>query len=133
MSQKRERERAWYYKNRDRLLLKHEADRTRRVNYLHECLGDCCVQCGSKNELEFDHIDPSLKTHRTSPRAMGKEAVDKELHNLQVLCKPCHKRRSLAQKAAAWDLFCQLTLEEQDDMISTHLDQGKMTKTYRQL
>ena len=41
-----------------------------------------CVQCGSKDSLEVDHI---------VPKALGGSDDDK---NLQVLCNKCHKKKS---------------------------------------
>lgn len=41
----------------------------------------CCF-CGSKERLEIDHIQP-----------YSKGGTD-ELHNLQVLCKPCNLKKS---------------------------------------
>jgi len=97
---------------------KNKKAREARIQCLYEHLGDSCVNCGSKDNLEFDHIDPSLKLSRTPPQAMGISTIKNELENLQVLCHDCHKIKSNAQKGAAWWLLCQLSLDEQTELIA---------------
>ena len=111
-------DRSYYHKNRDKFLLKQQNDRARRLEYLHEHLGHECVQCGNKERLEFDHINPALKTTRTPVQAMGKERADEEIPNLQILCHECHVAKSTAQKKAAWSLLTALPLEEQNELIA---------------
>ena len=56
-----------------------------------------CVQCGSWLDLELDHKDPAVKELQpswlwslapTNPRRIA------ELAKCQVLCLPCHKRKT---------------------------------------
>ena len=65
------------------------------MNYFREILvermGGKCVECGSTETLEFDHIDPSTKSFNISggyhkPR----EVLEEELSKCQLLCKACH-------------------------------------------
>ena len=56
-----------------------------------------CKVCQSTENLEVDHIDPSLKTMQ--PRQLWSmsdknEKKIKELENCQVLCKGCHKKKT---------------------------------------
>lgn len=52
-----------------------------------------CRVCGSTNQLEFDHIDPSTKvTHRLWGYSEAKIAA--ELSKCQVLCRPCHQEKT---------------------------------------
>jgi hypothetical protein len=64
-----------------------EGRRTR----LLEMLGGCCARCGTKDDLEFDHIDPSAKRF-TICAALSKAWADlvEEASRCQLLCKPCH-------------------------------------------
>ncbi len=53
-----------------------------------------CVKCGTRDDLQVDHVDPSDKvTH--SVWSWSKERRDAELAKCQVLCRRCHKTKSL--------------------------------------
>jgi hypothetical protein len=58
-----------------------------------------CVQCGSEEELQFDHIDPRNKLFTIGKLWPTKflPLVFKELDKCQVLCKPCHDKKSAKQ------------------------------------
>lgn len=60
-------------------------------------LGGKCVQCGSSEELEFDHTDPSTKEFTISVMwslAFDNQKLVDELKKVQLLCKTCHKVKS---------------------------------------
>lgn len=48
-----------------------------------------CVQCGSVDALELDHIDPDLKISHVI-WSWSQSRRDKELAKCQVLCHNCH-------------------------------------------
>ena len=98
--------------------LKNDQQREIRRQYMLEQKGHMCCKCGSTENLEFDHIDPSLKTSRQSFMSMGLLTIEKNLDNIQVLCHDCHKERTGKQKSAAWALFTSLPLEEQNRLIN---------------
>lgn len=81
------------YKNKDR---QREFQRKwvskRRQDWL--LANGPCVKCGSWEELQVDHIDPSSKVdHRIwSWAAMRREI---ELKKCQVLCAACHLDKSM--------------------------------------
>lgn len=53
-----------------------------------------CCKCGSKKNLQLDHIDPSTKiTHQVWNRR--KEFREAELSKCQVLCHSCHKIKTV--------------------------------------
>ena len=55
-----------------------------------------CVQCGSWERLEVDHIDPAEKvTHRVW--SLSRDQRLAELAKCQVLCHSCHKAKTIAQ------------------------------------
>jgi hypothetical protein len=57
-----------------------------------------CAKCGSWENLEIDHIDPAQKTADVSliwSRAESYRLA--ELAKCQVLCKPCHREKSIAE------------------------------------
>lgn len=51
-----------------------------------------CVKCGSKDNLELDHIDQSLKKNKGDHRIWSwKESRRiEEIKKCQVLCRECH-------------------------------------------
>jgi 5-methylcytosine-specific restriction endonuclease McrA len=61
-----------------------------------EVLGGQCVACGTEDDLQFDHVDPSIKAFTVSEnlhRRWGDVVV--ELTKCQLLCKPCHDLKTL--------------------------------------
>ena len=69
------------------------------MNYLREILiekmGGKCVECGCKEALEFDHIDPSTKSFNISGGyTKPKEVLQEELLKCQLLCVSCHKEKT---------------------------------------
>lgn len=72
------------------------AVRRNRAAYFN---GKSCVWCGSTENLELDHIDPSKKSsHRIWTWSPERRAA--ELAKCQVLCHDCHKEKTSAQRAA---------------------------------
>jgi hypothetical protein len=52
-----------------------------------------CKKCGSWENLEVDHIDPSKKVdHKVW--SWSEERRNIELAKCQILCSPCHKKKS---------------------------------------
>jgi len=60
-----------------------------------ELLGDKCVKCGSTDNLEFDHIDPTTKHYCISEiLAFRMEKLLAELSKCQLLCTDCHREKT---------------------------------------
>lgn len=52
-----------------------------------------CAECGSKEDLELDHIDPLTKvSHRIW--SWSKEKRESELAKCHPLCADCHKKKT---------------------------------------
>jgi hypothetical protein len=65
-----------------------------------EYLGNKCVVCGTSANLEFDHIDPSLKSFHISQNFNRKwETLQAELDKCQLLCKTHHLQKSVKQNS----------------------------------
>lgn len=57
--------------------------------------GGCCANCGSTEDLEIDHIDPSTKLCNPSQVwSRCREFREAELAKCQVLCADCHKAKT---------------------------------------
>ena len=95
----------------------------RKIEFIKENLGDCCSQCGSKDRLELDHINPKLREHHKvmGHRGMGTSLKHLKsqlaLNNIQWLCYDCHKERTRQQNEAAWNLFISLPLDKQEELM----------------
>lgn len=64
----------------------------RRAQWLQQ--NGPCVVCGSKENLEVDHIDPTQKvTHKVWSLALEKREA--ELSKCQVLCADCHLKKTV--------------------------------------
>lgn len=62
----------------------------RRIEYFKD---KYCVQCGSTEQLELDHINRKTKVdHRIW--SWSKTKRDEELAKCQVLCRDCHKLKT---------------------------------------
>lgn len=58
-------------------------------------LGGKCVRCGTTENLEFDHIDPRIKSFNiTNFLSYSKEKIQLELLKCQLLCNECHKKKT---------------------------------------
>jgi len=69
--------------------------RRKRKKELIDLLGGKCVMCGSKNNLEFDHIDKSKKEHKiTRILEYSMDRIMQELNKCQLLCKECHLEKT---------------------------------------
>lgn len=65
----------------------------KRAAYLN---GKYCVECGSTQRLEIDHIDPTQKiTHAFWSWSEERRLV--ELAKCQILCYDCHKKKTIMQ------------------------------------
>lgn len=69
--------------------------RNKRKEMCLELKGGECLHCGSKDNLEFDHIDPSTKNFNIAEgycREM--DTLLEELKLCQLLCRKCHLKKS---------------------------------------
>jgi hypothetical protein len=61
-----------------------------------------CVQCGSIDDLELDHIDPVKKvSHNVWSWTKARQEV--ELAKCQVLCHDCHKIKTIEFLTEVYD------------------------------
>lgn len=75
---------------------------TRRRNEWLVKLGGACVECGTVEQLEFDHIDPRTKEYSIAKiLSGGSEAkVAAEMAKCQLLCHEHHLNKSRADRLA---------------------------------
>lgn len=65
-----------------------------------ELLGGRCVQCGSTDALELDHIDRTTKAGELGRLfSRGEARYRAELAKCQLLCEECHRRKSADEQS----------------------------------
>lgn len=67
----------------------------RRRQEFIELLGGVCVDCGTKENLEFDHDDRSSKSFSVSKSySKNYEALKIEILKCKLRCKLCHTKKT---------------------------------------
>src|ERR1039458_4439369 len=71
--------------------------RAERLAKLRNLLGGYCVECGTTDDLEFDHADPETKSFEISSRALDGPwaALLAEAEKCELRCRPCHWKKSV--------------------------------------
>lgn len=70
--------------------------KSRHTKFIEE-FGGKCVKCGSKEKLEFDHVDRTTKTsHKIW--SWTESRIREELKKCQLLCKQCHINKTHAER-----------------------------------
>ena len=74
----------------------------RQVEKLKELLGGKCVECGTTEELEFDHLEPRDYESRKLEWSHRISIYRREIAEgkIQLLCKPCNSRKGKPVVAA---------------------------------
>lgn len=84
----------------------HQLYQDQRDIFIEE-LGGKCRRCGSKSDLQFDHVDPNAKEFDVG-RYWGKRTLEQvitELRKCQLLCGPCHRKKSAEEASARMSLY----------------------------
>ena len=91
------------YKNREDL---YKAQKRHRVKIRESLSGfllkNRCIDCGEADPrvLDFDHIDPKMKTRSVSTMLSGHyswKAILVEIEKCQIRCANCHRRKNHIQ------------------------------------
>jgi hypothetical protein len=65
-----------------------------------EYLGGRCIQCGTTENLEFDHIDPSTKVATIAKiSAASEQRFWAEVDKCQLLCSTHHREKTIQGKS----------------------------------
>lgn len=99
-------------------------DRIERNKKVKDRLGGKCAICGCEENLEFDHIDHSLKYKQRGVANnwwYSNVKIEETIDNIQLLCKKCHKNKSAAERRAAWQVFISLPVEKRIELTNEQL------------
>ena len=73
--------------------------RKERRSIALEMLGGKCVNCGTTDQLEFDHIDRETKQYNISAiYHYTLEVFINEVNKCQLLCKGCHIEKNIREQ-----------------------------------
>jgi hypothetical protein len=77
-----------------------QRSQARRTQWIEE--NGPCVKCGTWDNLEVDHIDPSTKEYEIANIWRRSQYIrDHELAKCQTLCNSCHIEKSTFEQKAA--------------------------------
>tara|TARA_Y100001973_G_scaffold16686_1_gene24260 strand:+ start:152 stop:1129 length:978 start_codon:yes stop_codon:yes gene_type:complete len=86
---------AQYEKHQEKRVGDQRKLRKNRRLHLIERLGEKCVECGTTDLLEFDHIDPLEKTFTIAAKLTAPiEVLYEEVDKCQLLCRYCHYEKT---------------------------------------
>lgn len=75
-----------------------ERRKARRAKFW-QLLGGKCAECGSTQDLEFDHLDPTQKEITISKNIDRNDvSLLEEVQKCQLLCKKCHHAKTLRRQ-----------------------------------
>lgn len=103
--QAREQYQRWYRENREYKLEQSRLAQIKRSERHRERIAaakvDGCVDCGSREDLHFHHLDPSTKKHTVADMdGASTAAFLEEVAKCVVVCKPCHIARHKVMNSA---------------------------------
>lgn len=83
-----------------------------RMTAAHKQLGGKCVRCGTTDDLEIDHVDPATKNYAVGDVIMriSSEKLAVELALCQLLCAPCHAKKSCMDQGKTYAIGTHGTL-----------------------
>jgi hypothetical protein len=72
----------------------------RRREAVVEQLGGCCVECGTRVDLEIDHADSTTKTFDIAKALSGwsDARIQQELSKCVLRCKAHHRRKTTLER-----------------------------------
>src|SRR5438046_1999815 len=79
---------------------KYGRDQARRLRAEWIAENGPCTKCGTWEQLEIDHVDPSTKVSDNFFSSMSKARRAVELAKCQVLCHDCHQEKSMQERSA---------------------------------
>jgi hypothetical protein len=96
--EKRARDNEWAKNNRAKKTAALRRVRAEKKQRCLEYLGGVCVGCGTTHNLQFDHIDRSLKEQNIGRMYDYKfERIIPELDKCRLLCSNCHAAKTRAE------------------------------------
>jgi hypothetical protein len=116
---KRKRDLAYYHKTKEVRVAKQIEKRKELLIEAKEKLGGKCIWCETTENLQFDHIDDSIKEYNVANAVRNTRKVFwDEVEKCQLLCYKCHNKKSAAQRKAKQDLWLSLPFDEREKLLN---------------
>lgn len=104
---------------------------SRRAELINK-LGGRCSLCGSVEDLQFDHMDSSLKEFAISKNLQrGIQFLADELDKCQLLCKKCHMKKSKECKDTNVHIDADIANRICIDYLSSEVTQAELGLKYK--
>ena len=94
----KQKKREYYHRDKHLIKERYTENFATVIKFLEERDGsEGCIKCGSKEQLELDHVNPKEKEWNPK-RSMGSKNLTerfwKEIDKCQLLCYDCHKEKT---------------------------------------
>ena len=94
----KQKKREYYHRDKHLIKERYAENFATVIKFLEERDGsEGCIKCGSKEQLELDHVNPKEKEWNPK-RSMGSKNLTerfwKEIDKCQLLCYDCHKEKT---------------------------------------
>ena len=94
----KQKKREYYHRDKHLIKERYAENFAMVIKFLEEKDGsEGCIKCGSKKQLELDHVNPKEKEWNPK-RSMGSKNLTerfwKEIDKCQLLCYDCHKEKT---------------------------------------
>ena len=116
----REQKRKSYQKNKEAKARRANELKIRNRNNAIETLGGKCVDCGTTENLEFDHKVAGTGDIKICHILSSTQKLQEEIKKCELRCNQCHKARTIKQRELAWHLLSLIPLELQERYYESH-------------
>ena len=116
-----ELQKEWYQRNKETILEKQKKKHHSLKEDIVNKLGGKCKMCGSKDRLEFNHIDPLDKTTEASYTHVMSQS--EEWKKCELLCHSCHRKYTTAENTLMRKYWLEnVSLEVRRKLISEYCE-----------
>lgn len=103
----------------------------KRRKLLINQLGGKCVNCGSTENLQFDHIDPASKEIKlTACLTQNIDRIQNEISKCQLLCRKCHIIKTKTERNGHIKVNKEIAIKICEEYINFDITQAELGRKY---